>query len=612
MNDECSDPQVNDAAPVGKLDPHKVPWFGFDTENDETGKVTLAALVSESGDSSVWNRAGKMKEWCERRADRGQAAIVICHNLEYDLVNELGPHEYATLGLNYLKGRLISARWGPIKFLDSYNHFRMRLADIGDAIGIKKGEMDINNPEYVKQDSWICLKAMTQARDYISGLGGKIGATSGSSALSVWEYMTDGEFFTGPFDTKWLRQGYYGGRTEIFRRNTVSPYFPEFDDPFDRNVLLPTVGARDWKCPDHWFRQKLIRGYDINSMYPYCMMDNYPEYYMPDDTFSKAKGMVELTISIPHDIKVAPLCYRSPKGDLTYPVGVIRGTWTYDEIRLAESMGGKILKVHKAVGGNSMVRPFDQFITTLFEKRKASTNEAERLFLKVLMNALYGKIASKNEVTRTVSRHHLLKSKSKRIDEVKWITYHRGLLDYHTPQQPYVNVLWGSMITAYSRNLLHYWMSKVPDDRLIYSDTDSIYTYDFELPVSKELGQMKLEKTAAVMKVVQPKAYQIDDFFRAKGVPRPRESKDGLMVDFAQQYIEAGFVEFQAPIRFRDSINSHRGKANEWVMHKKSRKTAYGAKLLSGERYLPPLVGHQQELFSADTKLKGRGKAMTR
>ena len=225
------------------------------------------------------------------------------------------------------------------------------------------------------------------------------------------------------------------------------------------------------------------------------------------------------------------------------------------------------------------------------------------------MNSLYGKIASRNQVTRTVSRHHLLKSKSKRLDEVKWITYHRGLLDYFTPQQPYVNVLWGSMVTAYARLCLLYHLEQVPPERLIYCDTDSAYTYDWELPVSDELGAMKLEKTASIMKVVQPKAYQIDDFYRAKGVPRPRTTEEGITIDFARQYIEEGCTHFEAPIRFRASLNSHRGVANQWVMHQKTAKTAYSGKTLSGERYYPPLVGEQLELwFGSRTKHKDNEK----
>lgn len=577
MSDETQDQYATAVEP-------EMPWFGFDTENDDKGKVTLAALVAESGDSWVWKGAGFFEKWCESRIDKKQPAIIICHNLEYDLVNELGSHKYAELGLNYLKGRLISARWGCLKFLDSFNHFRMRLADIGDAIGIKKQEMNIHNPDYVKTDSWICLKVMTQARDYIASLGGKIGATSGSSSLTVWKYMTDGEFFNGPYDTAWLRQGYYGGRTEIFRKFTQGARDGCRWEPVDDTMT---------EMPDY---EESIRGYDINSMYPFCMLNDFPEYYMEDAGVNKAKGMAEITISVPHDLYVAPLCYRAASGSLLYPVGVIRGTWTYDEIRLAERLGAKILKVHKAVGGNSLVRPFDQFITTLYAKRLESKNESERLFLKVLMNALYGKIAAKNQVTRTVSRHHLLKSNSKRLDEVKWVTYHRGLLDYFTPQQPYVNVLWGSMITAYSRNLLTEHMLKVPPEKLIYCDTDSIYTHEHVMPVSKELGQMKLEKTAALMKVLQPKAYQIDDFYRAKGVPRPRDNGQGIVVDYAKEYMEKGFTEFQAPIRFRASLNSHRGKANQWIKQSKSLRSAYAHKRLSGDRYFPPVIGQQLEL----------------
>lgn len=602
-------------------------WYGFDTENDDKGKVTLAALVHEGGTSSVFTGAGGLVEAIEKKK-LGPKPVIICHNLEYDLINEFGVDAYAMMSLNYLKGRLISAKLGNVRFLDSFNHFRMSLKEIGKALGMDKLEMDIHDPEYVTQDAWICLKVMTGARDYIASLGGQIGATSGSSALSVWRYMTDDEYMTGPYDTPWLRQGYYGGRTEIFKPHAEGPMLRN-DSSLIRYLDLKEAGydfelaeksEKAWpgtekdlrrleKRGDVWIqRDPTIKAFDINSMYPFCMLNEYPEYLMDDPQFAKGKGMAEVTISIPHDLHLAPLPHRTGNDELWYPVGVIRGTWTYDEIRTAEAMGGKILKVHKAMGCNVQVRPFNQFVETLYAKRKVSKDESERLFLKVLMNALYGKVASRNMVTRTVSRYNLMEKKSKRIDEVKWITYHRGLLDYMTPQQPYVNVCWGSMITAYARLLLLKYMRQVPPDRLIYCDTDSVYCQDHEIDDSKELGRMKLEKRIQIMDCVQPKAYRIDRYYRAKGVPKAKRDEQGkILIDYAKQYIEDGFTEFQAPIRFRASLNSKRGKANQWVTHSKGLRSRYRAKRLTGDRYVPPVIGHQMELtLSAGTTKRNK------
>jgi hypothetical protein len=341
------------------------------------------------------------------------------------------------------------------------------------------------------------------------------------------------------------------------------------------------------------------------------MLNEFPEYAMDDPRFEKAKGMAEVTIKLPTDITCAPLPYRTANDELWYPVGVLRGVWTYDEIRTAEAMGGQILKVHKATGCNVLVRPFNQFVETLYDKRKASISESERLFLKVLMNSLYGKVASRNQVTRTVSRYNLMQTERgrKRLEEVKWINYHRGLLDYFTPQQAYVNVIWGSMITAYARLLLLKHMRKVPANKLIYCDTDSIYCVDHLMDDSKELGEMKLERTAGIMEVIQPKAYRIDDYYRAKGVPRPKYDDNGkIVIDFARQYVEEGFTAFQAPIRFRASLTSKQGKANQWIQKSKGRKTAYHSKILSGDRFVPPTIGEQLELGLLTVKSKTKAK----
>lgn len=122
---------------------------------------------------------------------------------------------------------------------------------------------------------------------------------------------------------------------------------------------------------------------------------------------------------------------------------------------------------------------------------------------------------------------------------------------------------------------------------------------------------MKLEKTAEVMKVIQPKAYKIDEFYRAKGVPRPKKDETGkIVIDYAKQYVEEGHTEFLAPIRFRASLASRRGKANQWVPHSRSRKTEYSTKRNSNGRYLPPVIGKQLELSLGVTanQLKGSKK----
>lgn len=564
-------------------------WYGFDTENDETGKVTLACLVHESGSRNIWKEAGKFVEWCDQINSRGKATpMVICHNLEYDLVNEFGPR-YADLQLNYLKGRLISAKYGRISFWDSFNHFRMSLKKLGQDLGIEKKDMDIYDEEYVATDAWIALQAMVHARDYIASIGGRIGATSGSSSVSVWRTMTDDAYVYGAVDTPWLRKGYYGARTEIFCR-------------FAQGKVIGDG-------PDGPIREKSVRGYDINSMYPFCMIDDFPEYHCADMKMDREKGMAEVIISIPLTMEIGPLVYRAPvTGRLSFPVGLIQGVWTYDEIRYAESLGCKVVKVIEAHGCDSLVRPFDEFITTVYEKRKASKSSSEKLMLKVLMNSLYGKIASKCTVTRTVSKYEMLRKNNPRIKDVKWINHTRGLLDFTTPPPDYVNVMWGAMITANARILLTKYLMGVPPEKLLYADTDSIYCIDHLMPTSNELGALKLEKEATMMHIKQPKVYRVDDDYTAKGVPKARYDKDGaLVVDFAEQFFEDGQTQFSLPIRFRESLNSKRGKANQWINKSKKMLKEFDGKPLSGNRFFPPVIGMQTDLFSQDGLPKSKG-----
>ena len=155
-------------------------WFGFDTENDKTGKVTLAALASEFGDVDVFEKAGCIAKMIDD-GEFEDGTVIVCHNLEYDLRNEFGDY-FPYLGLTYLKGRLIIARHGNVTFLDSFNHYRCALSVIGKAFGLEKKAYDIHSKEYVSVDAMIPVKAMTFTRDYIKSLGGKIGTTAAPTA----------------------------------------------------------------------------------------------------------------------------------------------------------------------------------------------------------------------------------------------------------------------------------------------------------------------------------------------------------------------------------------------------------------------------------------------
>ena len=539
-------------------------WFGFDTENDKTGKVTLAALASEFGDVDVFEKAGCIAKMIDD-GEFEDGTVIVCHNLEYDLRNEFGDY-FPYLGLTYLKGRLIIARHGNVTFLDSFNHYRCALSVIGKAFGLEKKAYDIHSKEYVSVDAMIPVKAMTFTRDYIKSLGGKIGTTAGSSAISVWLEMTGGDFITGPLDDPWFRSGYAGGRVELFRD----------------------------------YAEGEVRGYDVNSMYPHAMLDNFPMVLTEDMGMTKKKGMAEVLIHVPQ-MNVPPLFHRNSEKRMTYPVGVFKGVWTYDEIRYAESVGARVLKVSKAVGSNYCERPFDEYVQTIYKKRMESTNSAEREVLKCLLNSLYGKMAAQRCITRVVSKFTLLQQKSKRMGDVTWIDHNRGLLDYYPPAPNYVNVLWGAQITGNARIHLSKLLSSVPEEKLIYCDTDSVYTVDHEMPVSAGLGGLKLEHDKKhMMRVIQPKCYQLDDYYKAKGIPKPKLAEDGTIeINFAKSYIEEGFAEFEAPVRFRESLRREGVVHNQWTKRRKERRTEYTAKKLSQHRYHPPVLGQQLELFPA-------------
>ena len=163
-----------------------------------------------------------------------------------------------------------------------------------------------------------------------------------------------------------------------------------------------------------------VYAYDVNSAYPYVMADNPMPVGAPtlvenftEFNFSKFFGFIEATVYIHSDSYIPPLVIRHPtEGSLISPVGIFRGYFFSEELRLAmEDKANQILYFHKGYQYKKR-KIFEDFVRGLYRRRRQAELQSEkgRAFIyKFILNSLYGRFAMKEleTVTRILSNDEL-------------------------------------------------------------------------------------------------------------------------------------------------------------------------------------------------------------
>jgi hypothetical protein len=203
----------------------------------------------------------------------------------------------------------------------------------------------------------------------------------------------------------WVRQGYYGGRTEMFA---------------------------EWGWD--------LRYFDVNSSYPASMLKDMPVGRMVVPKSTKMEvlrelarthvGFVECEVEIPKDCVLPPLPYKVPEGKrvvikrpsgeeyvvppgkLIFPTGKLTGVWDWEELKLLDHplVKGRIVRVIKSVWYekspifaemvNDLYRYRQKHLTECFDKKGLPTcgkkccnplfSEGLSFCAKLMLNSLYG------------------------------------------------------------------------------------------------------------------------------------------------------------------------------------------------------------------------------
>ena len=288
-----------------------------------------------------------------------------------------------------------------------------------------------------------------------------------------------------------IRDGFFGGRTEVFISRCLNAFH-----------------------------------YDINSLYPFTMLNEFPIDY-PNfennkklaleifDKWRKDKkglGFIKAYVYIPNQF-IPPLPVKL--GKLTFPTGHVLGTWTYNELAYAiENCGVKLLEVHHVIHFKNTYKVFKNFVEYFYKWKEDSKRQGKKAltnFSKLILNTGYGWTVLRRD-DKTCFKD--IKDLTKFKDTEKFI-YKNEDLGYielwDDVRTNTIQVQIGAYVTSYARLILLDMLRKqAKKGQVYYCDTDSIVCSERLDPSdvdSFKLGKWDLEKELEEGYFIQPKVY---------------------------------------------------------------------------------------------------------
>ncbi|MFB6075968.1 MAG: DNA polymerase [Candidatus Aenigmatarchaeota archaeon] len=485
---------------------------GFDIETceiDDVQEFVMASVVSYDINRTFWDKK-KLINFLSSRAMSGY--YIFATNLSFDFwgtyfseidsVNCKPIYSGKLIGVeNICEVEQPSGKVRKNMFLDTMNFYPASVETLGEVVDLPKlekpdflgektkREMSFQETKYLMiynyRDSEVSYEFMYWLQNQINQLGGSLEMTISKTALDLFrrKYFDDIWFSPNPERNIFIREGYYGGRTEVFKRGRCS----------------------NLNC------------YDVNSLYPSVMVRELPDpnsYEKVDkpsiSNIFKFHGFSRCVVKTPAGFDCVPYLPVRHDDKLVFPIGEFSGVWTHFELRRARELGYIIEEVQEQCIFKKMKTYFRDYVLDLYKKRKKWKKEGkdEQLILKLLLNSLYGKFGQ-TDVQKTY--YHVNDTKTENI-ELETIKDFIRLPDTHEEifyvtetgfTRPFVHPEICAYITAYARDVLYDYLQKYD---VYYCDTDSIFTPE-TLESSKELGEMELEKEISDALFVKPKFY---------------------------------------------------------------------------------------------------------
>ena len=556
--------------------------FACDTEDNSKGKTYMVNFFDGENHYTFKNTEASIEFIINESKKYKKGVVVWFANIGYDIGNIFREAQdylsFSMVGSRFISGKIYKTR---VKFKDIFNIIPgASVKSLGKMINLEKLETDsFENEEYCRRDTEIVFWALMEYKKTLSSMNidlkNTAAATGFNALLDKYKALSYNNFSEDDHD--FLKEGYYGGRTEVFNTS----------------------------------KQKgEIYGYDITSSYPNVMRkiplpNPFYRYYTKKPKFEK-EGMVDCVVECPENLKIPYLPLRI-ENKLCFPSGTFRGTWTYFEIREAKKLGYKVLKINKALEFFINYEfTLSEFIENLFSKRdKASAigNYVLQYACKIIMNASYGKFALGNEKTELLAFDELWKVKGDFSSEI--FPNNQILVKKVTDHSPSTNFLYAAYITAFARHdLFNYIIKAAEGNRIpLYCDTDSIFFKGkkLDLKFSEKLGSLELKDVISECQFLLPKTYYVKwtdgtEIYKCKGV------KGNL----AKEFFTKGFAESMQPLKYVETCRKNffiaqRNKKNKkskkedflpfnlWVKKPKSLKSQYDKRVILKQGETAPI-----------------------
>lgn len=487
--------------------------YGFDIETFDENRQFLCANLCDTEGNSYGVFYTKAEVIQALKHPRFRNSIIAATNLLFDFFGTFdGMEEICNFDTLFRGSSLVYAKTYvndkgfarrrlskgsdqnySLWFLDTTNYAQMSVERLGKIIGLPK----LEKPEWLgkrppnSQEEWKILTEYNLRDCEVSAgfikflfkafedLGATPKITIASTAMNLLKtrYLGDAIYFRQP--TAWIEEqfnAYYGGRTECFCRGQAYEMVA-----YDYNSLYPSIAATA-ELPDPNFMR-------VNQI-------NDTQYIMNHE------GCALVDIQCP-EMKYPLLPFRY-EGKTIFPIGTFTGWYTNIELREAQRLGYKILKVHKNYWAAKTCSPLKGYMEDLYKKRleyQAEKNPMESV-IKLLLNGLTGKFGQKFD-----NKDNWVTGIS--IDELNAYDNFERFGDFFRVQKTsepavFCIPLWIAYITAIGR-------IKITADAArydaVYCDTDCIHTANKNVPTSNKLGDFKKEYDIIEAMYVRPKMY---------------------------------------------------------------------------------------------------------
>ena len=397
-------------------------------------------------------------------------------------------------------------------FVDSYRIFPISLDKLCGMFNDGEGKTNSYNPkfndisflddkdlleefiEYSKNDSLVLYKSMSNAQTiYYSKYEIDITTVLSTSTLSL----------------------------KIFKKKFLDVKIPILKDKTDVDIRSSYFGG----CTDYYKAYgKNLKYYDINSLYPYAMLNAMPlnlikEHFSLDENLFSIDsffGFIYVEVNCEEGKVKRPILPVKYNGETIYPYGMWRGWYFSEELKAVSKYGYhfKYLKGYEF----SKEYIFTKYINTFYELKSNAKTPSLRYISKLHLNTLYGIFGRRKDLIKTLIidneklQDYLSFSYIKSIVEVneeKSVLLVKNNLNLEVVDElnniieggvyPITfnvksNVAIASATTSYAR--IHMIPFKI-DPKCLYTDTDSVFREgDLDSKfVGKEIGLMKDELT---------------------------------------------------------------------------------------------------------------------